>query len=138
MSTNPTPAPPIADPEDLLGTYAFLPWLRQGVANAITAPPAAGMRASIHVELDLSGTPVAGGATAHPDIAQDISLYGPGDILGDSGERRHPHRTPGRGHELRIQLPCRRSIFTTRIFPGATRPRRRPGCNSAPGSRSSF
>ncbi len=53
MSTNPTPAPPIADPEDLLGTYAFLPWLRQGVANAITAPPAAGNRASIHVELDL-------------------------------------------------------------------------------------
>ena len=40
MST-PTP-PPIADPEDLLGTYAFLPWLRQGVANAISAPPGSG------------------------------------------------------------------------------------------------
>ena len=40
MSSNP---PPIADPEDLLGTYAFLPWLRQGVANAITAPPASGL-----------------------------------------------------------------------------------------------
>jgi hypothetical protein len=82
MSTNPTPAPPIADPEDLLGTYAFLPWLRQGVANAITAPPAAGARASIHVELDLSGTPVAGGAPLTQTVAQDISLYGPGDILG--------------------------------------------------------
>ena len=35
MSSNP---PPIADPEDLLGTYAFLPWLRQGMATAITAP----------------------------------------------------------------------------------------------------
>ena len=31
---------PIADPNDLLGTYSFLPWLRQGLANAITSPPA--------------------------------------------------------------------------------------------------
>lgn len=82
MSTNPNPAPPIADPEDLLGTYAFLPWLRQGVANAITAAPAAGTRASIHVELDVAGTPVAGGAPLTQSVAQDISLYGPGDILG--------------------------------------------------------
>ncbi len=82
MSTNPTPAPPIADPEDFLGTYAFLPWLRQGVANAITAPPATGNRASIHVELDLSGTPVTGNTPLTQSIAQDISLYGPGDILG--------------------------------------------------------
>jgi hypothetical protein len=85
LSTNPTPAPPIADPEDLLGTYAFLPWLRQGVANAITAPPAGSMRASIHVELDLSGNPVAGGAPLTQTIAQDISVYGPGDILGILG-----------------------------------------------------
>jgi hypothetical protein len=82
MSTNPTPAPPIADPEDLLGTYAFLPWLRQGVANAITAPPATGNRASIHVELDLSGSPATGNTPLTQRIAQDISLYGPGDILG--------------------------------------------------------
>jgi hypothetical protein len=80
MSSN--PPPPIADPEDLLGTYAFLPWLRQGMATAIAAPPAAGNRASIHVELDVLGTPVAGGAQLTQSVAQDISLYGPGDILG--------------------------------------------------------
>ncbi len=80
MSGNPTP--PIADPEDLLGTYAFLPWLRQGVANAITAPPASGARASIHVEIDLAGNPIAGGAQLTQAIAQDVSLYGPGDIIG--------------------------------------------------------
>lgn len=85
MSTNPTPAPPIADPEDLLGTYAFLPWLRQGIANAITGPQPGSMRASVHVELDLSGTPVAGGAALTQTIAQDISVYGPGDILGILG-----------------------------------------------------
>ena len=51
MSSNP---PPIADPNDLLGTYSFLPWLRQGIANAITAPPA-GPRASIQVDLAACG-----------------------------------------------------------------------------------
>jgi len=73
---------PIADPEDLLGTYAFLPWLRQGMATAITAPPATGVRASIHVEVDVTGNPVNGGAPLTQAAAQDIALYGPGDILG--------------------------------------------------------
>ena len=76
------PPPPIADPEDLLGTYAFLPWLRQGMATAIAAPPATGIRASIHVEVDITGTPVNGGAPLTQSAAQDIALYGPGDILG--------------------------------------------------------
>jgi hypothetical protein len=79
MSAN---SPPIADPEDLLGTYAFLPWLRQGMANAITAPPAAGIRASIHVQVDITGTPIDGGPPLIQSAAQDIALYGPGDILG--------------------------------------------------------
>ncbi len=82
MSSN--PPPPIADPNDLLGTYSFLPWLRQGIANAITAP-AAGPRATIHVELQLSGTPVAGGPPLLQPVAQDIQLYSPGDIIGVDG-----------------------------------------------------
>ena len=77
-----TGPPPIADPEDLLGTYAFLPWLRQGMANAITAPPASGSRASIHVDVDVTGTPLKGGAALVASASQDIALYGPGDILG--------------------------------------------------------
>jgi hypothetical protein len=77
MSTN-----PIADPEDLLATYSFLPWLRQGVANAIAAPPAAGERATIHVELQITGNPVGGGAPLLQPITQDIALYGPGDLVG--------------------------------------------------------
>ena len=76
MSSN-----PIADPEVTLGNYAFLPWLRQGIANGITSAPT-GARASIHVELDLNGNPVAGGAALQQSVAQDISLYGPGDIIG--------------------------------------------------------
>src|ERR1700749_2470062 len=79
MSTTP---PPIADPEDLLATYAFLPWLRQGMATAITTAPAAGTRASIHVEVSLSGDPVTGNVELTQSVAQDIQIYGPGDILG--------------------------------------------------------
>ncbi|MGZ4835770.1 MAG: hypothetical protein ACXVZZ_09040 [Terriglobales bacterium] len=78
MSSNP---PPIADPNELLGTYSFLPWLRSGIANAITAP-AAGPRATLHVELQLSGPPVGGGAPLLQPVTQDIQLYGPGDIVG--------------------------------------------------------
>jgi hypothetical protein len=81
MTPPPKPPPPIADPEDLLGTYSFLPWMRQGIANAITAP-AAGQRAAIHVELQVSGTPVGGGAPILQTVPQDIQLYSPGDIIG--------------------------------------------------------
>ncbi len=76
-----SPPKPIADPNDLLGTYSFLPWLRQGLANAITAPPASGPRATIHVELQLAGTPVGAGAPLLQPVSQDIQLYSPGDIV---------------------------------------------------------
>jgi hypothetical protein len=78
MNSNP---PPIADPNDLLGTYSFLPWLRQGIANAITAPPP-GARASINVDLQLAGNPVVPGPPLTQPITQSIELYGPGDIIG--------------------------------------------------------
>ena len=76
---------------DLLGTYSFLPWLRQGIANAITTP-ATGLRAAIHVELQLSGTPVAAGPPLLQPVGQDIQLYGPGDIVGVDVARGRAHR----------------------------------------------
>ena len=68
-----------------IATYSFLPWLRQGIANTITsADHDAGVktRASVHVELQLSGDPVGGGAELTQTVARDIALYGPGDIVG--------------------------------------------------------
>ncbi len=68
-----------------VATYSFLPWLRQGVANTITAADLdAGVktRATTHVELTLAGDPVAGGAELTAGVAQDIALYGPGDVTG--------------------------------------------------------
>ena len=68
-----------------VATYSFLPWLRSGVANIITSAdgdPAVKTRASIQVSLTLSGEPVAGGAPLAQTVAQDIALFGPGDIVG--------------------------------------------------------
>jgi len=80
MSSNPQP-PPIADPNDLLGTYSFLPWLRQGIANTITTAPA-GLRAGVQVDLQLTGTPLTGNTPLQAPVSQAIQLYGPGDIIG--------------------------------------------------------
>ena len=77
--SGPTP-PPITDPNENLGTYSFLPHLRQGVATSITNV-SAGIRATIDVSLDVTGTPVGGGAPLSQTITQQVALYGPGDIL---------------------------------------------------------
>jgi hypothetical protein len=80
-----------------LATYSFLPWLRQGVANSITAPDntlAGQSRASIQVALQLAGDPVTAGPELTQAIAQNIELYGPGDIVGIESRaviRTDPH-----------------------------------------------
>lgn len=67
-----------------LGTYSFLPWLRQGISRTIKAKDEdAGVktRASIEVGLTLHGDPV-GAAVADVPIERPVQLYGPGDIVG--------------------------------------------------------
>jgi hypothetical protein len=68
-----------------VATYSFLPWLRNGIANTIVSADgdlSVETRAMIHVQLALSGDPVGGGAELTQSIAQDVALYGPGDIVG--------------------------------------------------------
>jgi hypothetical protein len=68
-----------------LATYSFLPWLRSGIANTITAADgdhSVATRATTHVALQLEGEPVGGGAPLSEAFAQDVQLYGPGDIVG--------------------------------------------------------
>jgi hypothetical protein len=68
-----------------VATYSFLPWLRNGIANTIASADgdaSVKTRVKIHVELALSGDPVGGGAELIQSIAQDVALYGPGDIVG--------------------------------------------------------
>lgn len=69
----------------IIANYAFLPWLRVGVANTIASgdgDASVKTRAAIDVGLKLSGDPIGGGAELTQSIAQKIALYGPGDIVG--------------------------------------------------------
>ncbi|MGD9702224.1 MAG: hypothetical protein AB7Q42_13620 [Acidimicrobiia bacterium] len=67
-----------------LGTYSFLPWLRQGLANQIETgdfDDDVKVRAQIDVQLELRGDKVAGGTQTAP-LAKSVALFGPGDIVG--------------------------------------------------------
>jgi hypothetical protein len=66
---------------DEIGTYSFLPLLRQGLANKVEAPAdATAKRGKISVGLNISGR----GLTEPGDLSVDkeIEIYGPGDIVG--------------------------------------------------------
>lgn len=68
-----------------LGTYTFLPWLREGIANRITAADGdtdVRGRAAIMVSLKLKGDPLEGNTALDQDITKNVELYGPGDIVG--------------------------------------------------------
>ncbi|MCP5053318.1 MAG: hypothetical protein GY940_39505 [bacterium] len=68
---------------DLIGTYSFLPWLRQGIANNIKSADmdnSVKVRAAVNVSLTLKGEGI--GAAKTETIARNVALYGPGDITG--------------------------------------------------------
>ncbi|HEY3726034.1 MAG TPA: hypothetical protein VGL51_02595 [Solirubrobacteraceae bacterium] len=68
-----------------IASYSFLPWLRQGVANTIASSDGDATvktRASIDASVQLSGDPIGGGVELTQTIAQNIALYGPGDVVG--------------------------------------------------------
>lgn len=67
-----------------LGTYSFLPWLRQGLANQITSADfdnSVKVRASMNVQLEARGEKLAGGTDSKP-VNRPVQLFGPGDIVG--------------------------------------------------------
>jgi hypothetical protein len=69
---------------DSTPTYSFLPWLRSGIANAITQQDrdaTVKVRASFPLDVTLSGAKPGGGTVTH-DVHRDVSLFGPGDIVG--------------------------------------------------------
>ncbi len=62
-----------------IATYSFLPWLRQGLANQIQGDPT-NVRATVKIKLDILGTGIDADDTDF--VERDVSLYGPGDIVG--------------------------------------------------------
>ena len=68
---------------DTLGTYSFLPWLRLGIGNKITAQdmdPAVIERATVKVDLQITGRPVEGDTDLIATPSRNIALLGPGDV----------------------------------------------------------
>ena len=66
------------------GTYSFLPWLRQGLANEIKTTdfaPGVKLRASVDIQLEVRGDKLTTGVESEP-ITRTIALFGPGDIVG--------------------------------------------------------
>jgi hypothetical protein len=65
-----------------LGTYTFLPWLRQGLANQIVAGgvPPGSSRTTIEVVLRLQAT--SANVSLTETITRPVPLYGPGDVIG--------------------------------------------------------
>ena len=67
-----------------IATYSFLPWLRQGIANNISAADrdeSVRLRASVRVQFELTGEGGEGGRLTEA-FAKDVQLFGPGDIVG--------------------------------------------------------
>jgi hypothetical protein len=65
-------------------TYSFLPWLRTGVANNIThadGDASVKVRAALPLDIGLAAKNV-NGSDATQTVHRDVSLYGPGDIIG--------------------------------------------------------
>jgi hypothetical protein len=77
-------------PEDIdLGDYAFVPFVRTGLAAAIHNAPT-GNRATVQAAVDLADS---ADITAKRSLTRDLTLYGPGDVTGiDVGQiiRRQP------------------------------------------------
>src|SRR5574342_1284192 len=65
---------------ELLSTYTFLPWLRQGIASKIKQQDNLGSgagvieRAAVHIALQVN--------SRADFVASEVQLVGPGDIIG--------------------------------------------------------
>lgn len=83
-------APVAFTPEDIaLEDFAFVPFVRTGLAAAIRKPPV-GNRAVVKAEVEIADSNNSG---AQRSVSRELTLYGPGDVIGlDPGEiiRRHP------------------------------------------------
>jgi hypothetical protein len=68
-----------------IGEYSFLPWLRRGLGNQITAaddPATIPLRATIPVGLNLVGKALNGSEMTPKPVGRPVALFGPGDVVG--------------------------------------------------------
>jgi hypothetical protein len=83
------PAVPFTPENTVFGFYTFLPWVRTGIAAAVTAPAGDQIRAQATVHVAVQG------AAAPQDVAQTLLVRGPGDVTSINERqiiRRYPER----------------------------------------------
>jgi hypothetical protein len=61
--------------------YSFLPWLRAGITTQLDSDPGTASRASVPVNLLVTGEGLDGRAISTP-VNRTVQLYGPGDVIG--------------------------------------------------------
>ena len=69
------PAKPFVPEDTVFGFYTYLPWVRTGIAAAVTAPPPGQIRATATVRVPVQG------AAAPQDVVQNLAVRGPGDVV---------------------------------------------------------
>ena len=101
--------------EQPLGTYSFLPWLRQGLANQITTadsdPSVQAARDGATSSSQLTGEPVAGGGTLTADVDRDGRAVRAGRHRRHRPARDLRDRAARLDHELRAELPAVRRVL---------------------------
>jgi hypothetical protein len=61
--------------------YTFLPWLRAGISARVDTDPGTAQRASVAVELTVTGDAPGDDPISTP-VGRTVQLYGPGDVIG--------------------------------------------------------
>jgi hypothetical protein len=69
-----------------IGTYTFLPWIRQGIANRIGSS-ATTLRPTVDVRVDLEGTSKSGGSLPAQAVQRAVELYGQATLSASIGHR---------------------------------------------------
>jgi hypothetical protein len=69
------PATPFKPENTVFGFYTYLPWVRTGIAAAVTAPPPGEIRATATVHVAVEG------AAVPQDVTQNLVVRGPGDVV---------------------------------------------------------
>ena len=105
-----------------VGRYSFLPWMRRGIANQLTAPAAAASRATLTVSLTVSPS-----ERRRRCRRSQVRSIGPGDVLGINPQQIIRTRAARRGSPISSRTTSPSSSSTTRIFRGATRRRAADG-----------
>ena len=97
---------------DPIGTYTFLPWLRQGIANRIGAGDSScGRRVAVQIDIEVTKKGGGDGDADRDRASATSSCTGPATSSASSAAADQPHGAAALDHQLRAQLPPRDRVL---------------------------